>query len=201
MLLIHNVCCIPARQNCDFGRNFAYFPPMVPHPAFFCPHVYRIRPFLPIFRLKWYPILVINSSIPFAVFLPTCLRIPPIFRLCSAHFPPVPSCRDAMYGSCACASDSKVSKVMQINRWKSHVQIKWNLYDNLRATPLTATLLTEALDGHWDWTVGLVSQVIMWGPTIQQAYKIWWHHFTALRGIQLNQTNHHLTAIDRNASG
>ena len=47
----------------------AYFLPMVPHPTFLSPHVYRIHLslpisiyFLPIFLLKWYPILAINSS-------------------------------------------------------------------------------------------------------------------------------------------
>ena len=44
-------------------RSFStYFLSMVPHPLFFCPHVYRIHLFSPIFCLKWYPILVKNSS-------------------------------------------------------------------------------------------------------------------------------------------
>ena len=51
-------------------RSFsAYFPPMVSHLPFLSPHVYGICLFPPIsvyfppiFCLKWYPILVINSS-------------------------------------------------------------------------------------------------------------------------------------------
>ena len=89
-------------------RSFsADFPPMVPHLPFFRPHVYGLclfppifhlfsayfrlffANFQPIFRLKWYPILIINSSM-----LPIChfaqnLRISPIFRLFSAHFEPI----------------------------------------------------------------------------------------------------------------
>ena len=77
---------------CSFSANFL---PMVPYLPFLHTHVYRLRLFPPIFRLfsayfrLWYPILIINSSIyPFAVFLPTCLRIPLIFRSFSAYFPP-----------------------------------------------------------------------------------------------------------------
>ena len=64
---------------------------MVPHPLFFRTHVYGIRLFPPIFRLKWYPILVINSQAwnPFAVFPPTCLHFLPIFCPYSTHFPPI----------------------------------------------------------------------------------------------------------------
>ena len=52
----------PARQNGDYGRNFTYF---------------RL-----IFRQ------FSADGTPSAIFPPTCLRIPPIFRICSAHFPP-----------------------------------------------------------------------------------------------------------------
>ena len=52
-----------------FRSLSAYFPHMVPHLPFLSPHVYGIRLFLsiyvyfpPIFCLKWYPILAINSS-------------------------------------------------------------------------------------------------------------------------------------------
>ena len=65
---------------------------MIPHPPFLSPHVYRIHLFPSIFRLKWYPILVINSSMftDSAYFLL-------IFRLFSpspsAHIQLVLSCR------------------------------------------------------------------------------------------------------------
>ena len=89
---------IPAKQNGDFGRNFAYFPLIFfLFSAYGTPSTffYGIPPisiyFLSIFRLKCYPILVLNSSIwyPFAAFPPTCLHILPIFCLYSTHFPPI----------------------------------------------------------------------------------------------------------------
>ena len=74
--------------------EFTYFlPKMVPHPCkklkhgthlpFFCPHVYRIHLFPPIFHLKWYPILVKNSSM-----VPICRFSAHMFAD-SAHFPPM----------------------------------------------------------------------------------------------------------------
>ena len=83
----------------DFWRNCLFsvhFPAMVPHPPFFHPHVYGFRLFLPIFCLKWYPILVINTRtvilggiLPIfcsfsADFLPMVPHLP-FFRLCSAQ--------------------------------------------------------------------------------------------------------------------
>ena len=87
---------IKERQNGDFERNLpifhsflAHFRPMVPHLPFFGPHAYGICLFPPIsvyfppiLYLKWYPILVINSSMePIWCFSPACLRILPIFHL------------------------------------------------------------------------------------------------------------------------
>ena len=96
----------PARQNSNFGRNFAYFPlnfrlflPMVPHPPFLSPHVYGIRLFPSIFRLKWYPILVINSSMePICCFSTHMFTVSayflPIFHPTFCPYcPPVLSCR------------------------------------------------------------------------------------------------------------
>ena len=85
----------PARQNGDFGRNFAYFPLIfrlfstygTPSAHMFTDYA-NFRLFFTYFL--WYPILIINSSIccPFAVFPPTCLQILLIFRLFSAYFLP-----------------------------------------------------------------------------------------------------------------
>ena len=88
--------CNPARQSGDFGRNFAYFLVIFrlfsaygTPSAVFSPHVYGIClfppisvSFLPIFRLKWYPILVINSSME-----PICCFSTHMF-MDSAYFPP-----------------------------------------------------------------------------------------------------------------
>ena len=91
---------IPARQNCDFGWNVAYFPLIFrlfsaygTPSAVFKPTYLWNSPislyFPPIFCLKWYPILVINSRMePICCFSPTCLWILP-FRLFSAHFLPI----------------------------------------------------------------------------------------------------------------
>ena len=66
----------PARQNGDFGRNFAIFLPMVPHPLFLSPHVYGIPLFSSIFCLKWYPICCFSAHM-FTVFA----YFSPLFRL------------------------------------------------------------------------------------------------------------------------
>ena len=91
----------PVRQKGDFGQNFAYFLlifhlfstyAMVPHLLFFRPHVYRIFLFPPIstYFLHGTPSLLKTQAWnPFSVFPPTCLRILPIFHLCSIHFPPI----------------------------------------------------------------------------------------------------------------
>ena len=89
-----------------FTLIFHLFSAYVPHPPFFYPHVYRICLFLPIFCLKWYPILVINSSmVPIccfsvyiftdSVYFPPCSNhFPPIFHLTFCPFSPVLSCRE-----------------------------------------------------------------------------------------------------------
>ena len=87
------------------------FPPMVPQPPFFHPHVYGLRLFppifclfLPIFRL-WYPIFIINSSM-----LPICrfsahmftdfANFQLIFRLFSAYFPPIFRLKFCLFSAC-----------------------------------------------------------------------------------------------------
>ena len=81
-----NISAVPVNTERRFGAEFRLFS----------------AHFQPIFRLKWYPILVIYISAvlmwnlgrktqawyPICCFSATFLRIPPIFRLCSAHFPP-----------------------------------------------------------------------------------------------------------------
>ena len=88
------------RFRAEFHLFSAHFPPMVPHMLFFHPHVYGFCLFLPIFHLKWYPLLVINSSM--VTNLP--FFRPHIYGFClfstyapSAHFPPVLSCRVIVY--------------------------------------------------------------------------------------------------------
>ena len=73
---------------------------MVPHLPFLSTHVYGIHLFppisvyfLPIFCLKWYHILVINSITDsiccfFAHMFTDSAYFPPIFRSFSAYFPP-----------------------------------------------------------------------------------------------------------------
>ena len=76
-----------------FNSFPANFLPTVPYPAFFCPHVYRFCLFLPVStyflpKMVPHPCYKLKHSTPSAVFPPTCLRILPIFCLCSAHFLP-----------------------------------------------------------------------------------------------------------------
>ena len=47
-----------------------------------------------------HPYYKLKHGIPSAIFLPTCLRIPPIFHPCSAHFPPVLSGSALMGEAC-----------------------------------------------------------------------------------------------------
>ena len=94
-----------------FSSFLADFLPMVPHPLFFHPHVYKFclfppvsANFLPIFCLKWYPILFINSSmVPHLPFPPpTCLRILPIFRLTFHSFSAGPVLTVSFLFICMC---------------------------------------------------------------------------------------------------
>ena len=81
---------IPGKTKRRFWVKFrlfsAHFPPIFrlwyPHPLFLSPHVYGIRLFLSIFCLKWYPIIVINSSME-----PICCFSARMFMV-FAHFPP-----------------------------------------------------------------------------------------------------------------
>ena len=100
----NRIYCSPARQKGNFGRNFAYFL-LIFHlfyaygtsSAVFKLTCLRNLPisiyFPPIFCLKWYPILVINSSMePICCFsahmFTDSAYFPPIFYSFSAHFPP-----------------------------------------------------------------------------------------------------------------
>ena len=48
-MLYADICRVPSAPRQDItailGKIFAYFPPMVPHPPFFRPHVYGFRLF------------------------------------------------------------------------------------------------------------------------------------------------------------
>ena len=76
----------------SFSANFLH---MVPHGVpFFHPHVYELNLFLPIFCLKWYPILVINSSmVPICCFsahmFTDSAYFPSMFHSFSAYFLPI----------------------------------------------------------------------------------------------------------------
>ena len=90
----------PARQNGDLGEISPIFRLFSAYgtPSAVFPHTcLRNSPisayFLPIFSLKWYPILVINSSMePICCFSTYMFTVsayfPPIFRSFSAYFPP-----------------------------------------------------------------------------------------------------------------
>ena len=102
MIIIEIIKFNPARQNGDFGRNFAYFllifcqfsPYGTPSSIFrptclICLFLPISFYFLPIFCLKWYPILVINSSMgPICCFSAHMLTLS-FFCLYSAHFLPI----------------------------------------------------------------------------------------------------------------
>ena len=111
-ILPHDYACLgyqahthtPSKTKRRFWAKFhlfsPYFLPIVPHPLFFRTHVYGICLFLPIsvyfppiFCLKWYPILVINSSMePICCFSAHMFMVsayfPPIFHSFSTYFPP-----------------------------------------------------------------------------------------------------------------
>ena len=79
---------VPGKTKRRFCLFSAYFPPMVPHPPFFHPHVYGIHLFPPIFCL-FSAYFLPHPCYKLAVFPPTCLWILPIFHLYSPHFLPI----------------------------------------------------------------------------------------------------------------
>ena len=93
-LIFMHPCKTKRRFWAKFHLFSEYFRPMVPHLLFFRTHVYRICLFQSIFRLKSYPILVINSSMgPLCCFsthmFTASAYFPPIFRSFSAYFQPI----------------------------------------------------------------------------------------------------------------
>ena len=84
-------CQVPGKTERRFWREFHRFPPMVPHPPFFHPHVYRFCQFLPIFyyfapKMVPHPCYKLKHGTSIIFFLPTWLWIPPIFRLTLSSF-------------------------------------------------------------------------------------------------------------------
>ena len=101
---IQNLLCrsrgsnFPARQNGDFGRNFAYFTlifrlfysALLPHLPFLSPHVYGIHLFPPI-SVYFLPKMVPHPCYKLKLETHLMLFCPHVYRLClfSADFPPI----------------------------------------------------------------------------------------------------------------